>query len=83
MAVYWVGIAGRPPPDQQARLAAAGLPYRGVCGEAFSGTIYDTYYLAEAESEQAAVDRVGDALPELREEWRESPPRVIRVGGGD
>jgi hypothetical protein len=83
MAIYWIGIAGKPTPDQEERLAAAGLPNKGICGEAFSSTIYDTYYLSEAEDEDAAVERVADALPELHEEWRDSPPRVIRVGGSD
>lgn len=81
MAIYWVGIAGRPTPEQDRRLADAGLPYKGVCGEAFSSTIYDTYYLAEAVDEDAAVERVACALPELREDWQGSPPRVIRVQG--
>jgi hypothetical protein len=83
MAIYWVGIAGKTTPDQKERLADAGVPYKGICGEAFSGTVYDTYFLAEAESEEAAVDRVAGALPEVREEWKESPPRVIKVEGHD
>lgn len=80
MAIYWVGIPGRTTPDQEERLAAAGLPYKGVCGEAFSQTIYDTYYLSEGETEEQAVARVSDALPELQGDWEDSPPHVMRIG---
>lgn len=80
MAVYWVGIAGKPTPEQEERLANAGLSYKGICGEAFSGTTYETYYLSEAEDEVKAVARVSDALPELRAAWDDSPPHVMRIG---
>jgi hypothetical protein len=80
MATYWIGIAGEPTPDQEVRLADGGLTYKGICGEAFSRTIYDTYYLSEGESEEQAVARVSDALPELREVWEKTPPHVMRIG---
>ena len=79
MSIYWVGIPGKPTTDQRERLAAAGLVDKGVSGEAFSRTIYYTYFLVNAPSVDAVISEVEEILPELREEWERNPPHIIDV----
>jgi hypothetical protein len=79
LAIYWLGIAGRPTDEQRERLDAAGLFEKAHSGEAFSGTIYRTYFLVNAPDDQAALNEVISALPELRQEWDETPPHLILV----
>lgn len=79
MGTYWVGIAGKPTPEQRERLSAAGLVERGHSGDAFSGTIHRTYFLVKAPDGDGATDQVAAVLPELRQKWEESPPHLIVV----
>jgi hypothetical protein len=78
MPTYWVGITGEPTPDQRERLCASGLRDRGPLGIRRKRT-KATYFMVEAPSEETAIERVADALPELRDEWKKSPPHVIAV----
>jgi hypothetical protein len=72
-----VGIAGGATPEQRKALAAAGMRSRGEGGRKHRDV--HSFFEVEAGSQDEAVARIAEVVPDLKEVWEKRPPRVIPV----